>query len=316
MTVPARVLRAALTALAGLAAACAGPAPGAVHEGDAASAPAPGELQVTAVVPSGVLLDAIDYSLTNDSTMTVVEGTLRVGVAGSFAFTIANVAAGNGFGLSLVGVTADGGLVCSFPAQGARLAGDIAIESGKTTDVSEQLVCVSTYGNECGCILENAPQFYCPVWSEIVATRVRLGRDAGPDASSGDRVGGAVFSFGAASPTAIDLGPGEQLILAATAAAPHPDALAFSWGSTGGKIVPRSNIDPTDGGLLNEAVFTCPPGPATTNRITLTLSDGPVPEGGACDPHDTTATLTVACSAEENTSCDAPCDGAPPDAGD
>jgi hypothetical protein len=78
---------------------------------------------------------------------------------------------------------------------------------------------------------------------------------------------------------------GSTAKLSATATAPAPTALTFSWTASAGAI---------DTPSAATANFTCPstPGPVT---ITLTVGDGPIPDGGICPASDTTTTLTVTC---------------------
>jgi acid phosphatase len=91
---------------------------------------------------------------------------------------------------------------------------------------------------------------------------------------------GSVTSV-SASPAEITLG--FPVSLAATATGPNPSALTYSWSATSGSFDNPSSATPN---------FTCSaPGVAT---LTVTVSDGAVPDGGAC-PASSTSTVNVQC---------------------
>jgi hypothetical protein len=122
-------------------------------------------------------------------------------------------------------------------------------------------------------------------------------RLATPDAGSAS-INGKTFDCATAG--GISASPGEAAVgnsvaLSATAIAPDPAGVTYLWSAPSGTF--SAPTSPTTG-------FTCTvPGPVT---VTLSASDGPVPDGGSCDPSLSSASLQVL--------CDAPLDGGSTDA--
>jgi phospholipase C len=77
---------------------------------------------------------------------------------------------------------------------------------------------------------------------------------------------------------------GNAIALSAAATGPAPSALTFTWSA------PSGSFDTPNAAQAN---FTCTaPGPVA---VTLTVSDGAVPDGSTCDASLATATTTVTC---------------------
>ncbi len=118
-----------------------------------------------------------------------------------------------------------------------------------------------------------------------------------PDAGSA-AVNGQLYSCATAS--GVSVSPSETTIgnsvsLTATAVGPNPGALAYAWSAPSGTFSSSSSATTN---------FTCTSvGPVS---LTITVSDGTVPDGGACSPALASASVTV--------QCDAPLDSGAPDA--
>ncbi len=77
---------------------------------------------------------------------------------------------------------------------------------------------------------------------------------------------------------------GHSVAVAASATGPNPSGLTYSWSAPSGSF---------DTPTAQTANFTCAvAGPVT---LTVTVSDGPIPDGGACSAALATATLAVTC---------------------
>ncbi len=90
---------------------------------------------------------------------------------------------------------------------------------------------------------------------------------------------------------------GHSVAVSATATGANPSALTYSWSAPSGSFDTPNSAN---------ASFTCAAaGPVT---LTVVVGDGPVPDGGACNPSLTTTTVQI--------QCDSPGDaGGPADAG-
>jgi acid phosphatase len=119
--------------------------------------------------------------------------------------------------------------------------------------------------------------------SVTLACSVAAG-DAGSVAVTGTVVDcGTVTSIGA-SPLEVDVG--FPVALSSAATGPAPSAVTYAWSAPTGSFDDPTSANPH---------FTCSaPGPVT---VTLTVGDGPVPDGGVCDPTLDTATVQVQCDA-------------------
>jgi hypothetical protein len=125
---------------------------------------------------------------------------------------------------------------------------------------------------------------------------------AGSAAVVGTTYDCAAWETVAANPSEATLGNSVALTVTATAA--DPGAITYSWSAPTGVFSSASS---------SSASFTCTtPG---TVVVTLALSDGPVPDGGACNPELSTASIQVTCDATSGPSdVAAPADASIPDA--
>jgi hypothetical protein len=136
----------------------------------------------------------------------------------------------------------------------------ISVSGRQNTVANVQLVC--TTPSDAGSVLLNGSTSNCPVWNTIVA-----------------------------NPTsARTVPPNNQVTLYANAQSPDPASLAFSWVAASGTISGTTSAGTGNG----TATFTCPPTPGAVT-VTMTVSDGPLPDGGSCPPSYTTGTVTVSC---------------------
>ncbi len=111
---------------------------------------------------------------------------------------------------------------------------------------------------------------------------------AAPAADAGSaQVNGTTFDC--ATSTSASASPGETTVgnsvsVSGSAIGPNPGALSYSWSAPSGTF---------DTPSAQSANFTCTaPGMVT---LTLTVGDGPVPDGGSCSTALDTTTVTVAC---------------------
>jgi hypothetical protein len=246
-----------------------------------------GVLGAQLTLPGGEQFSVINYTVANAAT--TMSGSVNIGGAAPLNFYIANIPADTGYALSLNATSVDGAVVCAFPAPGIPPIGNIDILSETTTQVAVNLECLSTA--DAGPVSVAAPASNCPQWTSIVATP-----SAAPDA------GATVDPGSDAAP--IGVGVGQSLGLVAYATAPDPSQLSFSWSAAAGSFSSSTGtIGPgaTDAGASDQTTFTCPstPGPVV---ISLAVADGPLPEGGSCDPSLTQGSITVDCQGA------APCD--------
>jgi hypothetical protein len=108
--------------------------------------------------------------------------------------------------------------------------------------------------------------------------------EAGSALVTGSLYSCASVSYLTASPAETTVG--QSVALSGTANAPNPSALTYTWSATGG------SFDTPTAASTN---FTCTAvGPVS---VTLTVGDGPVVDGGACNAALDTQTIQVQCNA-------------------
>jgi hypothetical protein len=113
-------------------------------------------------------------------------------------------------------------------------------------------------------------------------------RSAFPDAGyvqvNGSAFNCATLSFVTVLPAEVTVG--HSVALNASATGLNPAALTYAWSASapGGMFSAPNSASTT---------FTCTA--AGTVPVTLRVSDGPLPDGGACDPAKTSATVSVTC---------------------
>jgi hypothetical protein len=136
----------------------------------------------------------------------------------------------------------------------------ISVTGRSTVAVLVPLVCATTA--EAGSTLVNTTTSSCPVWNTIVANP----------------------SSARTTP------PNNQVTLYGSAQAPAPALITFAWSAPAGTVGATTN----DGAGNGTATFTCPSmvGPVV---VSLTVSDGPLPDGGSCPATYTMGTVTVSC---------------------
>jgi hypothetical protein len=254
-------------------------------------------IQLTLV--GGQRISAVDFLLTNG--LHSYKGTYDLTDVGAASFVIASVATGSGYSLALSATSDDGGVTCAYPAPGRLPAADLTVENRTTTVVTAVMQCVNAQGLDSGALLAALVESSCPVWNTLVVNPMNVLAGGSPGTDAGGSPGGAAFLDGGTDVAAV-LAAGQQAVVVGSATGPDPGAMAFAWTSTGGTLSSASGtVDPSSaaqpGGqsVTNSTVFTCPPSGAGTYSVTLTLSDGPLPDGGGCSPLLTTGTVRIAC---------------------
>jgi hypothetical protein len=114
------------------------------------------------------------------------------------------------------------------------------------------------------------------------------GSEAGAANISGSTYNCAAWSSVTVEPAETNVG--SSVLAAATATGPNPAAFTFAWSA------PSGTFDTPNAATTH---FTCTTAGVVT--LTVTVGDGPVPAGAACDATRSTTTVTV--------SCDTPKDG-------
>ncbi|HEX3772103.1 MAG TPA: hypothetical protein VHV30_14605 [Polyangiaceae bacterium] len=119
---------------------------------------------------------------------------------------------------------------------------------------------------------------------------VALQCQTAPGEAGSALVNGSTFNCGtvvsmSASPA--DVSVGGSIQLAGTGTGPDTSGLAYAWSASSGTLSAPTSAT-TD--------FTCTQ--AGTVTITLTVTDGPIPDGGACDPSLETQTVNVTCDSD------------------
>jgi hypothetical protein len=255
-----------------------------------------GSVGVQLTVVGGEQIGKVSYTLGNGTTS--LGGSYNISRTSNLSFVIGSVPAGVGYGLTLTATTVDGTATCSFPAPGDPPTYDIVVLNRTTTVVSINMQCLVNQGLDSGTISVQGVSSNCAVWNTIVANPVNVTLDAGANVNDGGVAGSTGFYGGLASvPAAIFAG--QDLVMVGSATAPDPASVAFTWTANGGALSSANGtIYPDDGGgagVTNQTVFTCPSTGSGTYTVTLFVSDGPLPDGGGCDPKFTTGTVTVSC---------------------
>jgi hypothetical protein len=235
------------------------------HQSTGQNLPAPtpedgtGTVGLQYTLPGGEHISTISYSLTDGTPAHTYTGTVNVAGSSSISFVVGGVAAGSGYNITVTATSDDGTVTCSGSA------GPFSVTARATTTVNVNLIC-QTGNNDAGSVLVNAPTSNCPVWNTVVA-----------------------------NPSKALLG--QTVTLTASANAPDPGNVTFTWTTTGAATITSNTatLNAADSGKNDTAIFTCPTAAGETDTVTLVVSDGPVPDGGACPTTGTTATLTITC---------------------
>jgi hypothetical protein len=245
----------------GLFAGCSERAPagsGASGGADASADPAAGTGTVgaTLTLPGGEHVSRVSYTLINAANR--YAGLVDVSGSDTVSFVIGGVAAGDGYDLQMTAVSDDGVVTCKGDA------GPLSVSNRATTAVHVQLFCEAA--SDAGSLILGIDTGNCAVWNTIVA-----------------------------NPKVADYGG--TLTLNAAATAPDPNGITFAWQVISGTGTVGNNVSAlsADGaGKTDTATFTCPT-TGETDTIELVVSDGPLPDGGACPATLTTGTVQVNC---------------------
>ncbi len=213
-------------------------------------------------LPSGQQITVLSWAVSGPNGLpTVVQsGTLTAQSAG-VTFLVGNLPVAAGYEIALGGTANDGSVICSGSTS-------FAIASRTTTPVVVELACsTATQGSHV--TLVNGTSFNCAASNNV-----------------------------SASPTETSVGG--SVMLTATAAAPVPDAITYSWSAPSGAFASSTAASTT---------FTCTSAGAV--NVTLVVGDGPVPPGSSCETLLDTRTIAIQCDAALQADA-----GGPPDAGD
>jgi hypothetical protein len=246
----AMVLGLAVAASAASLAACSGGSQGSGGSGQGPGMGAFGTVGTELTILGGETISSVSWTI-KQGTTTVLTGTYTVPTAAtSISFFIPNVPAGSGYTISLTAVSTDGTVTC------AGTSAPFTVTAQATTDVNVFLACNTTGSAlDAGGVLVNGTPVDCATWTSA-----------------------AVNPSSAAT--------GGTVTLTASAVAPNPSGITYSWTAAGGGTV----ATPTQA----TTTFTCP---ATAGTVTLTLNvgDGTLPTGATCPAAASTTTLTVTC---------------------
>ncbi len=212
-----------------------------------------GRVGMELTLPGGETVDSVNWTVTipnGDGGTTVVQtGTVNLQSSTTISFLIGGIPPGNGYTISLTGMSADGLATCVGSAT-------FNVTARTTTNVSVLLQC-----------------------------------NTAPSEAGSAQVSGTVYSCASVSSISVspaEVNVGSSAAVAATATGPLGDggALTYAWSA------PSGTFDTPNAASAN---FTCSAGGPVT--LTLTVSDGPVPDGGSCNPALSTETVSVQCDA-------------------
>ena len=216
-----------------------------------------GAVGVDLTIPGGGQLNALSWTITGPSgASTVVDtGTVNVQNSLTISFLVGGIPAASGYTIALNGTSADGTTTCLGSATFSTTA-------RATTNVSLTVQC-NTPVSEAGSVAVSGTAYSCASISSI-----------------------------SVSPAETTVG--NSAALTSTATGPSVDggtSITYAWSASTG----------SDGGILGtfdtpsspNANFTCAQVGVVT--VTLTVADGPVPDGGSCNPALTTQTVQIQC---------------------
>lgn len=217
-----------------------------------------GAIKLKLTLSGGNIVNDVDYSLTNGGN-DVQSGSISTQHSESISFQLGNVPGGPGYTVTLTAKTTKGG-TCT------GTAGPFFVAAHATTTVSVPMACY-TAPSDAGNVLVNGSTYNCASWVSLATVDPTHQNTNGNEANVGF-----------------------DITLIASAAGFDPNALTYTWTS--------SNNIGTFGannamGANDTTTFTCT-APGTT-MITLTVADGPVPDGGMCDAMLSTVTTIVEC---------------------
>jgi hypothetical protein len=218
-----------------------------------------GAVRVALDLGSGTTLDSATYTLSSAAGTVVQTSSIDLTNTESIDFQIADVPPGSGYEIAVT-ATGEGGVACSGSA------GPFSVISRAITRVQINMSCYSS-GADAGIVYVSGVPYLCATWNSLATVDPAHPGTTGSEANVGSSV-----------------------TLLATATGPDPQALTYTW--TSSDPIGTFGTDQPNG-TSDTITFLCT-APGTTT-ITLTVGDGPVPEGGACDPAQSTITALVTC---------------------
>lgn len=226
---------------------------GAPKGGAAAPGGSNGVINVAFTLPDGEIVTTVAYTLADGEGISVRSGTVDISNRQSISFQLGNVAPSGNDTISLSASTPNG-TTCS------GTSGPFQVAPRATTTVMVNMACYTPDGKT-GNVAVTGNPYNCATWQSL-ATGV-----GGSEANVGD-----------------------VITLIATATAPDPNNLTFTWTSDS-KVI-TVGLNQSVGGT-NTVTLTCQ---ATgTATITLVVRDGTLPDGSACESSRSTVTTTVTC---------------------
>jgi hypothetical protein len=202
-------------------------------------------------LPGGETVNSVNWTVTipsGDGGTTVVQtGMVNVQNSTTVSFLVGGIPPGNGYTITLNGMSSDGLATCVGSAM-------FNVTARTTTNVSVLLQC-NTPASEAGSAQVTGTAYSCASVSSI-----------------------------SVSPAEVNVGSSAAVTAMATGPLGEGGALTYAWSA------PSGTFDTPNAASAN---FTCSAaGPVT---LTLTVSDGPVPDGGSCNPALSTETVSVQC---------------------
>jgi hypothetical protein len=191
-----------------------------------------GSVKLNFTLPSGQTIGTVQYTLTNGTN--TYTNTINLALDPSGSTTIADVASGTGYTVSLTEVTADGLTTCS------GTSAPFTVTAGVATGVTIPVVCTAV--SDAGAVTITPVPSDCPTWNTIVATPA----------------------------SATTAAPNNTSVFTASATAPSIAMLNYAWTVTSGTGT-LSNQS-AQGAGTNTITFTCP-ATAETDVITVVASD-------------------------------------------
>jgi hypothetical protein len=216
-------------------------------------------LQLT--LPDGETISSVNYVLTNAQGSVVQSGSISTASSQSISFQLGNVPPGASYNVSLTASTKSG-LNCSGSS------GPFAVAAHATTTVLLNAACY-TPGSDAGNVLVNGNPYNCATWNSLSTVDPTHQGTAGNETDVGS-----------------------SITLQATAAAPDPRNITYTWSSSN-NIGTFGQNSPM--GTSDTVSFQCT-APGTTT-ITLVVGDGVLPDGASCSTTADTATTVVTCDA-------------------
>ncbi len=271
------------------------------------STPGPeiGAVGLALTFPGGESFSSLSYTLTNGTN--TYAGSYSIASASTLSFVIASVAAGDRYSIALTATSDDGKDTCSFPAPGAPLTGDIQVLSRTTTVVDVAMQCLNQPGLDAGSVLVRAVESLCPLWNFVAANPVDVAADGGANVADAETAG-SNNAFNPAQSVAALIRDGQQALVIGSGTGPDPGSLAFTWsivnpdgnGEHLDTVAANASTAGTTQGTgqnpIHQVVFSCPPAsPPQTYTVQMVVTDGPVPDGGSCDPRFATGTVQITC---------------------